>query len=203
MNIDRRTFFKQSAGWSAGLALMAFPGIISELLATKEDESKEKVLKELDEKVAKFMPVYRSCALTSFAALNEQFQLKADDKTLRALMPFTGGISMKGETCGAVSGSLLALGYFFGPIDQKAKQQIPSSVKHGLEFMNRFEKKFSSTRCRLVLKHQYGRSYNFLDPEEQKLFMEESQKTGKCLEVVKTAVRIAGDIILKAKSLPS
>jgi hypothetical protein len=109
--INRRTFFTQSVGYTTGLTLLAFPGIITDVLATKGEKSKKEIFKELDEKVDKFMPMYGSCAQASFCALNEQFKLKADNKTIRALMPFTGGISLKGETCGAVSGSLLAIGF--------------------------------------------------------------------------------------------
>jgi C_GCAxxG_C_C family probable redox protein len=195
--LNRRTFFTQSAGYTAGLALLAFPGIISEVLAAEGDQSKKETFKELDEKVVKFLPMYRSCALASFGALNEQFKLNADLKTLRALMPFTGGIALKGETCGAVSGSLLAIGFFFESINQKGKETAGSSIQYGGMFFDRFTKEFGSTRCKEVLKHQYGRSYDFLNPEEQKLFMEESEKSNKCLEVVKKAVYIAGDIILE------
>ena len=195
--INRRTFFTQSVGYTAGLTLLAFPGIITEVLAAEEDKSKKEIFKELDEKVVKFLPMYRSCALASFGALNEQFKLNADNKTLRALMPFTGGISLKGETCGAVSGSLLAIGFFFESINQKGKEIAGSSIKYGGMFFDRFTKEFGSTRCKGVLKHQYGRSYDFLIPEEQKLFMEVSEKSGKCMEVVKKAVFIAGDIILE------
>ncbi|MGD9345763.1 MAG: C-GCAxxG-C-C family protein [Candidatus Aminicenantes bacterium] len=196
-NINRRTFFKHSFGYTVGLTLLASPGIITDVLAAEGDQSHKDIFKELDEKVVKFLPMYRSCALASFGALNEQFKLDADNKTLRALMPFTGGISLKGETCGAVSGSLLAIGYFFESINQKEKETAGSSIKHGGVFFDRFTKEFSSTRCKEVLKHQYGRSYDFLNPEEQKLFMEASEKSGKCLEVVKKAVFIAGDIILE------
>ena len=142
------------------------------------------------------MPMYRSCALSSFAALNEQFKLKADN-TIRALMPFTGGIALKAETCGAVSGSLLAMGFFFEPSNQMEKKKAGSSIKYAGMFFDRFEKEFGSTRCKGVQKHQYGRTYDFLNPEEQKLFIEVSQKSGKCMEVVKKAVLIAGDIILE------
>ena len=195
--IDRRTFFTQTVGCAAGLTLLAYPGIIKEVLAAQGEKSKEEIFKELDEKVVKFLPMYRSCSLASFGALNEQFKLNADNKTLRALMPFTGGLSLKGETCGAVSGSLLAIGFFFESINQKGKEKAGSSMTYGGMFFDRFTKEFGSTRCEGVLKHQYGRSYDFLNPEEQKLFMEVSEKTGKCLEVVKKAVLIAGDIILK------
>jgi len=194
--ICRRTFITKSVGCTAGLTLLAFPGIITEVLAAKGDKSKEEILKELEEKAEKFMPMYRSCSSASFAALNEQFKLKAENAIL-PLMPFAGGIAGKGETCGAVSGTILALGFFFGPIDQKKESMVPASVINGGVFMDRFTKEFGSTRCREVVKHQYGRYYDFNNPEEQKLFMEASQKSGKCMEVVKKAVLIAGDIILK------
>jgi len=194
--INRRTFFKKSAGCTAGLTLLAFPGIISKVMATKGDKSKEEILKELEEKAVKYMPMYRSCALCSFGALNDQFELKADH-SLRALMPFTGGIALKGETCGAVSGSLLAMGFVFEPNNQQEMEKAGSSLKYAGLFFDRFTKAFGSTRCKEVLMHQYGRSYDFLDPEENKLFMEVSQKSNKCREVIIKAVRIAGDIILE------
>lgn len=195
--INRRTFFSQTVGCAAGLTLIASPGIITEVLAAQGEKSKEEIFKELDEKVAKFLPLYRSCALASFGALNDQFKLNADNNTLRALMPFTGGIALRGETCGAVSGAMLAIGYFFESVNQKGKETAGSSIKYGGMFFERFAKEFDSTRCKEVLKHQFGRSYDFLNPEEQKLFMEASESEGKCLEVVQKAAFIAGDIILE------
>ncbi len=193
--INRRNFLMKSIGCTAGLTLLAFPGIITEVLAAKGDKSKEEILKELEEKVNKFFPMYRSCAQASFCSLNEQFELKADN-TIRAIKPFTGGIALKGETCGAVSGSLLALGFFFEPIEQIGNEKAGASIKYGGMFFDRFKEEFGSTRCWGVQEHQYGRYYDFLNPEEQKLFMEEA-KSGKCMEVVKRAVLIAGEIILE------
>ena len=195
--ISRRTFITRSAGYTAGLSLLAFPGVISEVVAAKGDnKSKKEIFKELGEKVEKYMPKYRSCALCSFAALNDQFNLKADPATLRALMPFTGGIAGKGETCGAVSGSLLALGFFFAPIDQKGQAMFPPSIKNGGVFMDKFKKAFTSTRCWGIQKHIYGRYFDSSKPEDLKLFMEASKKTPNCLDVTKKAVFIAAEIIL-------
>lgn len=196
--INRRTFFTKSAGCAAGLSLLAFPGILTEVLSAKGDKSKKEILKELDEKVVNYMPKYRSCALASFAALNDQFNLKADAATLRALMPFTGGIAGKGETCGAVSGAMLALGFFFGPIDQKGTAMFPPSWINGGVLMDKFKKEFSSTRCWEVQKHLYGRYFDSSKPEELKLFMEVSQqKSPNCFDVTKKAVLIAAEIILE------
>ena len=135
--MNRRTFLSKSVGCTAGLTLLAFPGTMTGLLAAKGDKSQEEILKELEEKAAKFLPMYRSCALASFGALNEQFELNADNKTLRALMPFTGGIGLKGETCGAVSGSMLAIGYFFESMNRKGEEGIGSSISYGGMFFLR------------------------------------------------------------------
>lgn len=194
--MNRRVFLRKSAGYTAGLSLLAFPGI-TKVLATKGDKSKKEILKELDEKVVTYMPKYRSCALASFAALNDQFNLKADPATLNALMPFTGGISGKGETCGAVSGAILALGFFFGPFDQKGKEKFPPvSWKNGGIFMDKFKKEYSSTRCREVQIKLYGRYFDPTKPEDLKLSMEMSKKTPNCTDVAKKAVFIAAEIIL-------
>ena len=193
--ISRRTFFTRSACYATGLTLLAFPGIITEVLAAKGDKSKKEIIKELEEKIDKFLPMYGSCSQASFCALNEQFKLGADN-TIRALKPFTGGITLKGETCGAVSGSLLAIGFFFEPMNQDGKEKAGSSIEYGTMFFDRFKEEFGSTRCWGVQEHQYGRYYDFLNPEENKLFME-AAKSGKCFDVVKKAVSIAGDIILE------
>jgi C_GCAxxG_C_C family probable redox protein len=194
--IGRRTFFAQTIGYSSFLTLLAFPGMITEVLAAKGDKSKEEILKELGAKAEKFMPMYMSCSQPTFAALNEQFELKAD-RAIPALMPFAGGVAGKGETCGAVSGSLLAIGFYFEPVNQKEMGKAGSSMKYAKLFFDRFTKEFGSTRCREVIKNQYGRYLDLNKPEDQKVFMEESKKTGGCLHVVKTGVLIAGDIILE------
>ena len=52
-----------------------------------------------------------NCAQTSFAILNEVFDL-GGEQILKALTPFLG-IALRGETCGAVIGSLMALGLVY------------------------------------------------------------------------------------------
>ena len=188
--INRRAFLTKSVGYTAGLTLLAFPGIITEVSAQKLDKPREEIFKELEAKVETSM--YGACSQRSFAALNEQFELKAD-QTIPALLPFAGGIAGKGETCGAVTGSLFAIGIYFETIIGKPG----SSMKCARMFFDRFSKEFGSTRCREVIKHHFGRYYDLEKPEDQKLFMEASKKNGGCLKVIQKAVVMAGDIILE------
>jgi C_GCAxxG_C_C family probable redox protein len=191
MTMDRRAFFGTTIGWSTGLMLLACPGIAKMVMGQEGIQAKKGLARELEEKAKVFMPKYMSCALTSFAVLNDHFKLGADMKTIRALMPFTGGLASRGETCGAVSGSLLAIGLFF------ESNKPGSSIKAGGMFFDAFEKAFGSTRCREVVKHQYGRYYDFRKLEDMKAFME-AAKSGKCLEVVQKAVSTAGNLIAQS-----
>ena len=188
--INRRAFLTKSVGYTAGLTLLAVPGIITEAFAANEEKSNEEIFKELEAKVETSM--YGACSQRSFAALNEQFGLKAD-QTIPALLPFAGGIAGKGETCGAVSGALFAMGIYFESIIGKPG----SSMKCARLFFDRFSKEFGSTRCREVMEHQFGRYYDFSKPEDQRLFMEASKINGGCVKVIQKAVVMAGDIILE------
>jgi hypothetical protein len=91
---------------------------------------------------------------------------------------------------------LLALGLFFEPTEQKGSEQTVSSFIYAGHFFDKFKEEFGSTRCSEVIEHQYGRKYDFLNPEDMKLFRE-AAKSGKCMEVVKKAVLAAADIILE------
>lgn len=46
----RRAFIVKTAGRTAGLALMSFPGIISEVFAARSDKTREEIIKEVREK---------------------------------------------------------------------------------------------------------------------------------------------------------
>ncbi len=189
-DLSRREFLLKSVGCSICLTSFSF---ITGALASGRDKSKEEIFNELDRKVEELMPVYGDCARTSFAVLNDQFKLKGK-KLIKGLKPFPG-IANRGETCGAVSGSILALGlYFESP--KKTNPSLPTeTMKNAGKFCSAFEKEFGSTMCRGVQEHQYGRSYDLSNEKERVEFLQVAAG-GKCREVVKKAVRFAGDIIL-------
>ena len=155
--------------------------------------SGEEVLKKLDEKVQKYMPVFFHCAQTSFLALQEQFGLE-DGAILKALTPFPG-IALRGETCGAVVGSLMALGLVYGRDKLDDRQSYLASLLSARKFCKRFEEEVGSTMCGDIIEKQFGKRYNLADPAQVK----EWQAAGaveKCTAVVGKAVRIAAEILL-------
>jgi C_GCAxxG_C_C family probable redox protein len=128
--------------------------------------------------------------------LKEQFNLD-DGAILKALTPFPG-VALRGETCGAVIGSMMALGLLYGRETLDDEQGFLASLSTARKFCYRFEKELGSTMCGNILEAKFGKRYNLTDPSQ----VAEWQAAGaldKCTAVVRSAVRIAAQIILEKK----
>jgi C_GCAxxG_C_C family probable redox protein len=156
---------------------------------------KEQVFKLLDEKVNHYMELSHHCAQSSFLALSEQFGLGNTDM-VKALTPIPG-IAERGETCGAVSGALLALGLVFGKNNITDWEGYRDSLKPANEFCDRFEKELGSLRCRNIVDSEFGMKLDLRKEDDLQKF-QEAGATHTCSRVVRTAVRIAADLILEA-----
>lgn len=88
-----------------------------------------------------------NCAQSVFSVFAVQTGM--DESTaLKITSTLGGGLSRRGEVCGAVSGALLALGLARGtdtPAGKEAAYQL------GQEFMRRFEEKHGTILCRELL----------------------------------------------------
>lgn len=156
--------------------------------------SREETLKLVDGQASYYMGLCHNCAQSSFLALHEVFSV-GDVSLAKALTPLPG-IAERGETCGAVTGCLLALGFVYGRerLDDWAGWRaclIPAR-----RFCSEFEMQMGSTQCGDIVEKLFGRRYNLADPAE----LGEFQKAGpteKCGRVVRTAVKIAAQLILE------
>ena len=197
-NCNRRLFIVKSIYTSLGIGLSTslLQAIPTHRITGKNKD--EEIYKTLDELVDKYFPIFGTCSQTSFYALNKAFDLKADEfvKAL-ASMP---GVALTGETCGAVSGSLMAIGLVFEEdiFDEEMKRL---SREPSFSFCSEFEKEYGSTRCRNVIEHVTGKKYNVEKPEDYEVLGQEGVYS-YCPAIVKKAVHIAADIILaKSKSI--
>jgi C_GCAxxG_C_C family probable redox protein len=157
---------------------------------------RELLFQLLDQKVDQYMQLSHHCAQSSFMALKEQFRLESGE-VVKALTPLAG-IAERGETCGAVTGSLAAMGLIFGRGEQRLNDwdTYRSSLVPAGEFCDQFVEEFGSTMCHEIQKGEFGRCYHLTDPEELKEF-QQADATSHCSKVVKKAVRIAAGIILE------
>ena len=61
---------------------------------------------------------------------------------------FGGGIARTGETCGAVSGSVIVLGLKYGTSNLDETDAKEQTIEHIVEFMNRFKARHGSLKCK-------------------------------------------------------
>jgi C_GCAxxG_C_C family probable redox protein len=170
-------------------------GKFKEELAKSRQMPADLVKKMLDQKVDQHMQRSHHCAQSSFLALKEQFGLDGD-QVLRALTPLPG-IAERGETCGAVTGPLMALGLVYGRDefqldnwDAYQKSLVPAG-----RFFDRFEKEFGTTTCHGVQEVKFGKCFHLTDPAQLQEF-QNAGATEHCSSVVRTAVWMAAEIML-------
>jgi C_GCAxxG_C_C family probable redox protein len=135
----------------------------------------------------------QNCAQSTFFALSEQFGLGGDD-ILKALTPLPG-VAERGETCGAVTGSLMAMGLVFGRDNLEDWESYRNSLIPTNEFVGKFEQEMGSTLCCRIQDRVFGKCFNLTEKNELKEF-QQAGATPKCTKVVQKAVNLAAGIIL-------
>jgi len=167
-----------------------------EELAKNRKMPRDLVMKMLDQKVDQYMQRSHHCAQSSFMALKEQFGLKGEE-VFRALTPLPG-IAERGETCGAVTGPLMAMGLIYGRDIQQMEDwdSYQASLVPAGSFCELFEKEFGTTTCHEVQETKFGRCYRLTDPGELQDF-QNAGATEQCSAVVRSAVHMAAEIILE------
>jgi C_GCAxxG_C_C family probable redox protein len=155
--------------------------------------SKEVIFANLDQKVQAYLSQCGNCAQTSFITLQEQFELDDGGAILKALTPFPG-IALRGETCGAVVGCLMALGLIYGRERLDDWPGYLASLRPARRFCRRFEQELGSTMCADILEKELGKRFNLADAVEA-LEYAASGGAEKCTAVIQKGVRIAAKLI--------
>jgi hypothetical protein len=105
---------------------------------------------------------------------------------------------LRGETCGALTGPLMALGLVFGRDRLDDQAGFDNSLPPARDFCRRFESEFGSTRCDEILASRLGRPF---DLSRRSGFSAYQQCGGLdcCTDVIRAAVRQAATIILEGR----
>lgn len=159
------------------------------------DQSKEDLYLELETKAKDNLTLCGNCAQTTFLTLQEHFDLE-DGGILKALTPFPG-IALRGETCGAVTGSLMALGLIYGRDRENLGnwEAYIRSLPPTRRFCRRFEGEVGSTMCGDIVEAEFGQRFDLADPVEAMQWLN-CGALDKCGSVIGKGVRIAADIII-------
>lgn len=162
-------------------------------------ETYEELFKQLNLKAIGNLTLCGNCAQTTFLTLQEQFDLEGGG-ILKALTPFPG-IALRGETCGAVTGSLMALGLIFGRDNENLNnwEAYLRSLPPTRRFCRLFVDQLGSTMCGDIVERQFSRRFDLADPVEAMQWIN-CGAVEKCGSVIGIGVRIAAEIILAAEA---
>ena len=158
-----------------------------------QEESREARLSRLEQKAGDYEELYASCAQGTLLALQEEFRME-DVLAFRAATAMPG-IALRGETCGAIIGAIMALGMAFGrekPDDIKAVMRTTGAAR---KLCKRFEEQFGSCSCLGVQQRIFGRTFDLVDQDEIMEFAN-AGASKKCRVPAQLAARIAGEMIL-------
>lgn len=156
---------------------------------------KAAVLGRLDAIIRRHLPLSGNCAVVTFESLQEVFELE-DGAVVRALAPFPLGMH-GGETCGVVTGALLAIGLALGGRagqgDTRARHL--AAARPAKAFFREFEGIYGSTCCSDIVEKLFGKGFDLTDPEQAVEWLS-SGPIDKCGSVVERGARIAAEILL-------
>jgi C_GCAxxG_C_C family probable redox protein len=140
------------------------------------------------------------CPQCTLAGVFKALDVNNED-VFRAATGFADGVGLTGDGhCGALSGGVMAISYFFGRTQEDFGDMMKLVRANILckRLHARFVEKFGTCRCHDLQTSFFGRFYDLYDPQE----LQEAIKAGmldKCSTLVGEVAKMATEIILTEK----
>jgi C_GCAxxG_C_C family probable redox protein len=122
------------------------------------------------------------------SSFGDQFGLERE-LALKVAGAFGGGMARMGDTCGAVTGALMAIGLKYGMTQAKDEGARDKTYKLAQEFAAKFKERHRSINCRELL------GYDLSKPEERKAALEKGVFTTLCPQFVQDAAEIVEQLL--------
>ena len=177
---------------------LAAEGIPKKKLDPKEMlANKEQILDRVQRRAEEYNFILKNCAKSTALAVMEEFGL-GNMEIVKALSPFPG-FGGTGWMCGGVTGSLIALGLYFGSDDMLDYEAVGATIMAARKFMPRFEEEVGSVVCPEIHENVvFGR---YMDPAASEENMEAFAKAKgfeKCGLFPGIGARLAAEIIIES-----
>ena len=157
--------------------------------------NKQQILDRVERRAEEYNFLLGNCARGTALALMEEFGL-GNMEIIKALSPFPG-IGGTGQMCGGITGSLIALGLYFGSDDMLNFEAVGESINIAQKFMARFKDELGCQLCAEIHEHViFGR---FMDPgasEEHMKAFAEAKGFEKCGLATGTGARLAAGFVV-------
>ncbi len=166
-------------------------------------DNKKDFVEKISIKAGDYEEMSVNCAQGTIAALAEEFDFDGITELIKAAS-FFPGIMLRGETCGAVSGGLMALGMALGREKlSDPSYKTPEAAEELLRrrtlvwnFCEDFKERWGSTMCNCVRPAIMGRDYNTMIPEERVQFINDDGAK-MCRQPPEYAARLIAEILLE------
>lgn len=132
-----------------------------------------------------------SCSQSVLVAFAKEHDL-SQELALRVAGAFGGGMGRSGQTCGAVTGALMALGLKHGKVRADDAAAGDKCYELAGKFLQRFKEQNGGLSCPELL----GRDIS--NPEERTLAQQEQRFSTICPRLVRNAAEILEDVLNEA-----
>jgi len=157
------------------------------------------LLEEVFELALQYDMDYFGWSQSVLAALQEKLGI-GNKEVFKSASALAGGVARQGETCGALLGSIMAIGVEVGREKLEDKEQYQKAMEPAMEMYGKFKKQVGHTLCQEIHRIRFGRVYRMYIPEERDAFHNMGGHSRKgCPEVCGIAAKIASEIILKLR----
>lgn len=158
------------------------------------NKSRAELLDKIEKEAHDYERDFHGCSRCVLKPLQDNLDL-GDDASLKASTTLAAGVAMRGETCGALLGGLLAVGIATASEDLKDVNALTNSLAAGFRLARNVEKEFGTTNCTKIQTDKLGRFYSLADPEQYNAFIEAGGYR-ECPKVVGKIARMTAEFIL-------
>jgi C_GCAxxG_C_C family probable redox protein len=148
----------------------------------------------MNEKQEKAIDVFRNgynCAQSVLSALSPELGLSRDT-AMKLSSPFGSGIAYMQETCGAVTGALMAIGLKYGKGENGTAEDKERAYDFSRHFLTEFRKIHGSVCCRTLMQN-----LDMSTPEGMEEIRRRDLFRLKCANHIRTAIDITQKIVGK------
>jgi hypothetical protein len=150
----------------------------------KLTRSKEAIVSKAEELAAEHESKYGGCAECTFMAVADALRWggaeivtpPVEDSLFPGIRLLSGGVGVSGQgTCGAVSGSIMAIGLALAALRGSGPRDM-STFGEGVELAQReildaFDARYRSQRCLDIQMKRFGKAWDFRNPAMSEEFL--------------------------------
>jgi len=157
--------------------------------------NKQQILDRVQQRAEEYNFITKNCAQGTALALMEEFGL-GNMEIIKALTPFPG-VGGTGEICGAITGSLIVFGLYFGSDDRLDFEAMNKTIMTAQKFMAFFEGEIGHMYCADIIEMVIlGHRLNPGESEKAMITFTNEKGFEKCGLPPGIGARLAADFII-------